>query len=49
MDAIRHAGLKLGVDPLGGAALILGPINQLYKLDITVVNLRPINLLLHDG
>ena len=39
MDAIRGAGLKLGVDPLGGAALpYWEPINRLYKLDITVVN-----------
>jgi phosphoglucomutase len=39
MDAIRSAGLKLGVDPLGGAALpYWEPINRLYKLDITVVN-----------
>lgn len=39
MEAIRGAGLKLGVDPLGGAALpYWEPINRLYKLDITVVN-----------
>jgi phosphoglucomutase len=39
MDAIRSAGLKLGVDPLGGAALpYWEPINSIYKLDITVVN-----------
>ncbi|HEY2328988.1 MAG TPA: phosphoglucomutase (alpha-D-glucose-1,6-bisphosphate-dependent) [Verrucomicrobiae bacterium] len=39
MDAIRSAGLKLGVDPLGGAALkCWEPINAIYKLDITVVN-----------
>jgi phosphoglucomutase len=39
MDAIRAAGLKLGVDPLGGAALpYWEPINRIYKLDITVVN-----------
>ena len=39
MDAIRAAGLKLGVDPLGGATLpYWGPINSIYKLDITVVN-----------
>jgi phosphoglucomutase len=39
MDAIRTAGLKLGVDPLGGAALpYWEPINSIYKLDITVVN-----------
>jgi phosphoglucomutase len=39
MDAIREAGLKLGVDPLGGAALhYWGPINEIYGLDIEVVN-----------
>jgi len=39
MDAIRAAGLKLGVDPLGGAGLpCWGPINSIYGLDITVVN-----------
>jgi phosphoglucomutase len=39
MDAIRAAGLKLGVDPLGGASLPLWePINSLYKLNIEVVN-----------
>ena len=39
MDAIRSAGLKLGVDPLGGASLPLWePINSIYKLNIEVVN-----------
>ena len=39
MDAIRAAGLKLGVDPLGGAALpYWEPINSIYGLDIQVVN-----------
>ncbi|MGD0463909.1 MAG: phosphoglucomutase (alpha-D-glucose-1,6-bisphosphate-dependent) [Tepidisphaeraceae bacterium] len=39
MDAIRSAGLKLGVDPLGGAALpYWEPINSIYKLNITDVN-----------
>jgi phosphoglucomutase len=39
MDAIHNAGLKLGVDPLGGSSLAYwGPINSIYKLDITVVN-----------
>ncbi|HXC98568.1 MAG TPA: phosphoglucomutase (alpha-D-glucose-1,6-bisphosphate-dependent) [Verrucomicrobiae bacterium] len=39
IEAIRAAGLKLGVDPLGGAALpYWEPINRIYKLDITVVN-----------
>jgi phosphoglucomutase len=39
LDAIRAAGLKLGVDPLGGASLpYWEPINSIYKLDISVVN-----------
>ncbi len=39
MAAIRAAGLKLGVDPLGGAALYCWePINGRYGLDIEVVN-----------
>ena len=39
MDAIRAAGLKLAVDPLGGASLpYWEPINSIYKLDIQVVN-----------
>ena len=39
MDAIRAAGLKLGVDPLGGAfAPYWEPINSVYGLDIVVVN-----------
>lgn len=39
MDAIRGAGLTLGVDPLGGAAVhYWEPINAIHKLNITVVN-----------
>ncbi|PWU07855.1 MAG: phosphoglucomutase, alpha-D-glucose phosphate-specific [Terriglobia bacterium] len=39
IDAVRAAGLKLGVDPLGGAARpYWEPINSIYKLDIAVVN-----------
>ena len=39
MDAIRAAGLKLAVDPLGGAAApYWEPINAVYQLNITVVN-----------
>jgi phosphoglucomutase len=39
MDAIREAGLELGVDPLGGAsAPYWEPINSLYGLRLTVVN-----------
>jgi phosphoglucomutase len=41
MEAIRAAGLTLGVDPLGGAALpYWEPINTLYRLNIHVVNPR---------
>ena len=39
MEAIRSANLRLGVDPLGGAALpYWGPIHTIYGLDLTVVN-----------
>jgi len=41
MESIRSAGLKLGVDPLGGSSLpYWEPINSIYKLDITVVNTK---------
>jgi phosphoglucomutase len=39
LEAVRTAGLKLGVDPLGGASLpYWEPIRSLYKLDIDIVN-----------
>src|SRR5262249_54381177 len=39
IPAIRSAGLKLGVDPLGGAAgPYWEPINSVYGLNIAVVN-----------
>ena len=39
MDAIRSAGLKLGVDPLGGASLPYWErINSAYGLEIEIVN-----------
>jgi len=39
MDAIRAAGVHMGVDPLGGAGVhYWGRIAELYKLDLTVVN-----------
>jgi phosphoglucomutase len=39
MEAVRAAGLRLAVDPLGGAAVhYWEPINAIYKLDIAVVN-----------
>jgi phosphoglucomutase len=41
MDAIRGAGLSLGVDPLGGASVHYWErINDMYGLTITVVNPR---------
>jgi len=39
MDAVRGAGLKLAVDPLGGAARpYWEPVNATYGLNVTVVN-----------
>jgi phosphoglucomutase len=39
LDAIRAAGLRIGVDPLGGASLAYWPrIAERYGLDLTVVN-----------
>jgi phosphoglucomutase len=39
MDVIRSAGLKLGVDPLGGAGVhYWAPIAERYGLNLTVVN-----------
>ncbi len=39
MDAIRSSGLKLGVDPLGGASLpYWEPIREKYGINLTVVN-----------
>ncbi len=39
IDAIHGAGLKLAVDPLGGAARIYWePINSIYSLNVIVVN-----------
>jgi phosphoglucomutase len=41
VEAIRAAGVKLGVDPLGGASVVYwGPIRDLYKLDLTIVNTK---------
>ena len=41
IDAIRGSGLKLAVDPPGGAAVhYWEPINSIYELDIEVVNPR---------
>ena len=39
MDAIRASGLKLGVDPLGGASVgYWAAIRDRYRLDLTVTN-----------
>jgi phosphoglucomutase len=41
LDAVRSSGLKLGVDPLGGASVhYWEPIRSIYGLDVTVVNAR---------
>lgn len=41
MDAIKQAGLQIGVDPMGGAAVAYWqPIAAHYGLDLTVVNPR---------
>ncbi len=38
-EVIRAAGVKMGVDPLGGAGVhYWAPIAERYKLDLTVVN-----------
>jgi phosphoglucomutase len=38
-DAIRSAGLKIGIDPLGGAAVhYWGPVADRYGLDVAVTN-----------
>ena len=39
VDAIRDAGIRIGADPLGGAAVeYWGAIGERYSLDLTVVN-----------
>jgi len=39
MEAIRAAGVKIGIDPLGGAALpYWQKIAERYRLDLTIVN-----------
>lgn len=41
MEAIRRAGIRVGVDPLGGSGLAYWPhIARRYDLDITLVNER---------
>ncbi len=39
LDAIRNAGIRIGADPLGGAAVAYwGEIAERHRLDLTVVN-----------
>ncbi|MCC2109365.1 MAG: phosphoglucomutase, alpha-D-glucose phosphate-specific, partial [Hyphomicrobiales bacterium] len=39
MEAIRSAGVKIGIDPLGGAAVhYWAPIIEKYRIDATIVN-----------
>ena len=39
MDAIRYAGIKMGVDPMGGASIAYWePIAERYGIDIEIVN-----------
>lgn len=39
LDAIRHSGVKIGVDPLGGASLpVWQAIQAKYGLNLTIVN-----------
>ncbi|WP_295223956.1 phosphoglucomutase (alpha-D-glucose-1,6-bisphosphate-dependent) [uncultured Brevundimonas sp.] len=39
LDAIRNAGVRVGADPLGGAAVAYwGEIAERHRLDLTVVN-----------
>jgi len=39
LDAVRSAGVRIGIDPLGGAAVQYWiPIIERYRLDATVVN-----------
>ncbi len=39
LDAVRSAGVRIGADPLGGAAVdYWGAIGETHRLDLTVVN-----------
>jgi phosphoglucomutase len=41
LEAIRAAGLNLGVDPMGGASVgYWDPLSELYGLHVTVINRR---------
>jgi phosphoglucomutase len=54
-DAIRAAGIRLGIDPLGGASVNYWPlIAETYNIDLTVVNPTvdprwPFMTIDHDG
>jgi phosphoglucomutase len=39
MEVVRAAGLRIGVDPLGGAGVhYWGPISERYRIPLTIVN-----------
>jgi phosphoglucomutase len=39
MEAIRHSGVKIGVDPLGGASLaVWHAVNEQYRVGLDIVN-----------
>ena len=39
IEAIRHAGIRIGADPLGGASVdFWGRIAETHRLDLTVIN-----------
>ena len=41
MDAIKASGVRIGIDPLGGASLqYWQPVKERYGLDITIVNTK---------
>ena len=41
LEAVAASGIRIGVDPMGGAALAYwAPITERYRLDLTVVNDR---------
>jgi phosphoglucomutase len=43
LDAVRNAGLRIGVDPLGGAAVdYWEPVAEMYGLDLVVVH-KPVD------
>ncbi|MBL9127498.1 MAG: alpha-D-glucose phosphate-specific phosphoglucomutase [Verrucomicrobiales bacterium] len=41
LKAVKEAGIRIGIDPLGGAAIgFWEPVQSVYGLDLTVVNTR---------